>query len=97
MKHIILNPEDYLVEELPNYFKSKESGKISMDAAEFVDFKVGVIRKSGDDVDCYDGKIIYFKEGMSVPHITIKGEGNFFLVPNRAKLIIRTDQSESNY
>lgn len=99
MDQIVLNPDQFLVSELPNYFKKKDASKVSMDAAEFNNFKVGIIKHVGKNYQQagYVGKVIYFKEGMSTPLITVKGIGDFYLVPDNAKLLIRLDQDENNY
>ena len=92
---IILNPKDYLVTRLPDYFKQKDD-KFDTRIIETLPVHVGVINKAGEDLSQdLVGKIIYYKTDLS-DKIEIKGIGNYEIVADAHKHLIRTDEDITN-
>jgi hypothetical protein len=92
---IIINDEDYLVERLPDYFKKKEKN-FDTRIIETMPVHVGIIKKAGKNISQeVEGNVLYYMSDIA-DRIEIKNIGNFELVNDKHKYLIRTDEDSTN-
>lgn len=92
---IVLNPKDYLVERVSDYFAPKDD-EFSTRIVETMPVDVGIIKSVGSDLpQKYVGKTIYYKTDLS-DKIEIKGIGNYEIVADPHKYLIRMDEELTN-
>ena len=97
LKQVELNLTDMLVTRIPDYFKIKAKGQFDTQMAENDGFSVGIIEAVGDGLmDNRIGKIIYYHKDVS-QLINVKGIGEYELVHDASKILIRMDQSSAYY
>lgn len=95
MKKFELNPDDYLVERLDDYYKVKKGMDTNVSKEDL--HAVGVIKHVGANIeDSLVGKIIYYHKNTA-NIVNCKGIGSYDLVPSHLKLMIRLDQTKENY
>jgi len=96
---IVLNPKDYAVRLIPDYFAQKaETKRFDATIQENNKFNVGVIDAAGEELpQAHVGKIIYFQKDIA-DVVDIKGiKGPHHMVNDTFKILIRLDQTEDNY
>lgn len=90
-----LNPTDYLVEKVKDYYKVKEGIDTNVNKED--SHAVGIIVAGGEEVsEKVIGKIIYYHKNIAT-EVNAKGIGTFDLVTFHQKLLIRLDQTKNNY
>ena len=88
---ILVKPEHYLVELLPNYFNVHKEGTLDKTIRENQNFHVGVIRKCEERE--LENKVIYFEKDLA-PIVNIKGLGEYHVVHKQHNMIIiRMDET----
>lgn len=92
---IILNPNEYLVTRVSDYFAQKDQ-VFSTRIVDTMPVHVGIIKKVGEDLpEEREGKILYYKTDLS-DIIEIRGIGNFEIVSDAHKYLVRMDEDVTN-
>lgn len=94
---IILNPTDMLVKRLDDYYTKPDQDKINLTLEKDQSVEVGIIVYVGSEIlPTWIGKLVYYHKGVST-FIPLSGIGDFDLVTESLRLIVRLDQSKNNY
>lgn len=97
LESLVLNPTDMLVEKVSDYLTKTEKGKLNTSVALDAKFDVGIIHKVGESLPKeWESKILYYHKSLG-NQIDVKGIGNFELVNDSSKLMVRLDKNKNNY
>lgn len=97
MNYIILQPTDMLVERIPDYFSKVDDDKIDLTLPKDQTVEVGIIIFIGKEIDlAWKDKLVYYHKGPAT-FVPLKGVGDFDLVTESLRIIVRLDQDKNNY
>ncbi len=94
---IILQPTDMLVKRIEDYFSKTDDDKINLTLPKDQNTEVGIIYFIGEKIDPqWMDKLVYYHKGVST-FIPLKGIGDFDLVTESLRLVVRLDQDKNKY
>jgi hypothetical protein len=98
LSKLVINERQILVTPITDYFAVKaNAGKFDDTIREHDEFNVGIVEKVGEALPAeWVGHIIYYHTGVGLK-VRVKEIGDYHYIGNDHKILVRMDQSRSDY